>query len=1075
VTRLRPATAQFVYDVFIVHAAADEPFVQGYLLARLGLAPERVLRLQTLPLGERIAEQIERGVRSSRVTIVVLSLACMDDPWAALGEQLAAHARIARRAHGRLLPLLLEDCALSDHVQMLVPLDFRDSSREAWEAEVERLRAYLERPAQPEPELPCPYPGMRPFTEGDAGRFFGRNTELDRIVRRLRRGEREIYVIGASGSGKSSLLAAGLLPRLTRRVDGLPRFHVASFRPGERPLDRLAAALEGPLTAPDRVGALLARHAPAASLLLVIDQLEELFAIAGHDARRGFLEALRVLRADPRCVLVFALRADFYGSLMDSSLWTDRQGRISRIDLGPPHSDSLRAAIEHPARGLGVHVQAELVSRLLDDVADEPGALPLLQEALRQLWRKRRHRLLALADYHAMSDGTRTGLAFAVKEHADDVLGALTASRKLLAARIMLRLVNFGEGRADTRRQQPRSALHSEGDAPAELDAVLQHLVDDRLVTVTGDDGRGDVRVDLAHEVLIQAWPSFAGWIRTWRAPEQQRRELEAAAAAWRARGSGDGGLLDADEIAAARSWRARAIDALGYTADLAALLAASEVARADASRREREQRNELDRVLARSSQLHQELGRELVVKAQRPLEALSYLVEARQAMEASGEPPGTSLRMLFAAATRNLPVAPPLEHQGAVVSAAFSPDGSRVLTASADQTARLWCAATGCALPLPLEHRGAVVSAAFSPDGARIVTASCDWTAQIWDAATREPIGAPLRHHNAVEAAAFRLDGRRVITAGRDRTARIWDASTGLQLVSMTHQAPVLCAAFGPDGARVVTGGEDGIAQVWDSITGEPRSTPLEHRGAVVTVVFDVTGARVVTASDDETARIWRAATGQPVTPRLPHGDRVTGAAFSPDGTRVITAGDDRTARIWNAATGQPLAPPLRHRDRVTSAAFAFDGARVVTASADKTARIWDAATGEPLSPPLAHQGGVVSAAFSLDGARVVTASEDRTARIWDAITDTLRVPPLRHRQAVKSAVFSPDGRRVVTAASITPRACGTPQPANRWQVPSSTRPRSPAPRSAPTAASSSPPARAAARGSGSSSRRSR
>jgi hypothetical protein len=214
---------------------------------------------------------------------------------------------------------------------------------------------------------------------------------------------------------------------------------------------------------------------------------QELFAAAGDDQRRDFLAALRGLRADPRCVLVFTLRADFYGAFMTSSLWTDNDGRISRIDLGPPGSDSLRVVIERPARDLGVYVQPELVSLLLNDAAREPGALPLLQETLFQLWSKRRERLLALADYQALSHGARTGLAFAVEKHAEFVLGRLTSAQQVTAFRILLRLVNFGEGRADTRRQQPRDALRSEGDAAGDaatgkpLSPPLRHQ--DRVVS----------------------------------------------------------------------------------------------------------------------------------------------------------------------------------------------------------------------------------------------------------------------------------------------------------------------------------------------------------------------------------------------------------------------------------------------------------------------------------------------------------------------------------------------------------------------------------------------------------------
>jgi len=809
---LASSASHFAYDVFVVHAGAatDEAFVNGYLLANLGLAPERVLRLQTLELGQFITKAIEHGVRSSRVTIVVLSAAYMDDHWAAFGEQLVAFASAAKDRHGVLLPLLLEDCELTMYVQSLVKLDFRDPTREAWDAAIDRLRGHLDLPVAPDSNLACPYPGMRPFTASDAGRFFGREAELDNIEYRLRHGEREIYVIGASGSGKSSLVGAGLIPRLTRGAPGLPCFLVRSLRPGERPLERLAEALDGDMGEPaTAVGQLLARYAPTTALLLVIDQLEELFAIADDAQRRDFLAVVRALRADARCVLLITLRADFYGAFLTSSLWTDNEGRISRIDLGPLGRDSLQVVIERPARDVGVYVEPQLVSRLLDEAAREPGALPLLQEALFQLWGKRRHRLLTLADYHALSKGAKTGLAFAVEKHADFVLGRLTDEQKAIAFRILLRLVSFGEGRADTRRQQPRDALRSERETAASFDAVLQCLVDQRLVTVTGDHHHGDGRVDLAHEILIQAWSTLADWIRLWRTQEQRRRELEAAAATWRASGGGHDGLLGPVRLTTAVAWREAAAQDLGHTPDLGAFMVASEAAQLRAIRRRRltlvglsllaavtsilalvawRQVNEADRqrrnalsatrqaqsLVAQSAQIYEEIGRQRLLEAERPLEALPYLVEARVSVETVGSTPSESLRALFAQAMTNLPVSPPLHHLDVVWIAAFSPDGTRIVTASVDHTARVWDAATGKLLSLPLQHHGHVVSAAFSSDGTRVVTASVDKTARVWDAGTGQPVSPPLQHQDRVGSAALSPGGTRVVAARDDNTARV-------------------------------------------------------------------------------------------------------------------------------------------------------------------------------------------------------------------------------------------------------------------------------------------------------------
>jgi hypothetical protein len=226
-------------------------------------------------------------------------------------------------------------------------------------------------------DVPCPYPGMRPYNADDAGGFHGRDTEIAELIGRLRAGEREIFVIGPSGSGKSSLVTAGILPRLARGVTGLGMFVVRELRPGEQPAARLGQALEIPagegLAVANRVAALLAHRAPSVSLLLVVDQLEELFTLANASERARFLDALQALRVERRCAVVYMLRADFFGALMESPLWAERRGQLSRVEVSPLRDEALREAIALPARAVGVTVEPELIERLVADAASEPG------------------------------------------------------------------------------------------------------------------------------------------------------------------------------------------------------------------------------------------------------------------------------------------------------------------------------------------------------------------------------------------------------------------------------------------------------------------------------------------------------------------------------------------------------------------------------------------------------------------------------------------------------------------------------------------------------------------------------
>ena len=361
--------------------------------------------------------------------------------------------------------------------------------------------------------------------------------------------------------------------------------------------------------------------------------------------------------------------------------------------------------------------------------------------------------------------------------------------------------------------------------------------------------------------------------------------------------------------------------------------------------------------------------------------------------------------------------------HGGEVRQAAFSPDGSRIVTASEDGTARVW-RADGTGEPVVLKgHEGGVNSAAFSPDGARIVTASRDNTARVWRA---DGIGGPVvlkGHEHDVSSAAFSPDGARIVTASEDGTARVWQADgTGEPVVLKGHEYGVSSAVFSPDGARIVTASWDGTARVWQADgTGEPVVLK-GHEAGVWSAAFSADGARIVTASGDKTARVWQAdGIGGPIVLKG-HEGGMNSAAFSPDGARIVTASRDNTARVWRAdGTGEPVV--LKgHEGGVSSAVFSPDGARIVTASGDnygdKTARVWRAdGTGEPVVLK-GHEGGVNSAAFSPDGARIVTASEDGTARVWRA--DGIGGPVVLkgHEYGVSSAAFSPDGARIVTAS---------------------------------------------------------
>jgi len=357
--------------------------------------------------------------------------------------------------------------------------------------------------------------------------------------------------------------------------------------------------------------------------------------------------------------------------------------------------------------------------------------------------------------------------------------------------------------------------------------------------------------------------------------------------------------------------------------------------------------------------------------------------------------------------------------HADRVFTAAYSPDGAHIVTASADKTARVWDARTGLQIAVLAGHEDIVESAAYSPDGMRIVTASDDKTARIWDAHTGALLIVLSGHGSTVNSAGYSSDGSRIVTASADKTARVWDARTGAQLAVLSgHRDSVLYAAYSPDGTRIVSASFDATARIWDARTYLQVTALLGHRGYVESAGYSPDNMRIVTASADKTVRIWDARTGRQLVVLTGHRDRVYSAAYSSDGTFIVTASLDKTARIWEAGSGVQLAVLSGHGERVSSAAYSPDATHIVTASADRTARIWDARMGAQLAVVLGHGDYVFTAAYSSDGTRIVTASSDKTARIWDARTGAqLAVLPV-FSDILRSAAFSPDGARIVTAS---------------------------------------------------------
>ncbi|NWF69616.1 MAG: protein kinase [Chloroflexi bacterium] len=892
-----------------------------------------------------------------------------------------------------------------------------------------------------------PYKGLRPFEEADADDFNGREMLIERLIARLSEDDplaNFLAVVGPSGSGKSSVVLAGLLPALRKgAVAGAETWFVAEMTPGAQPLKNLEEALlrvamNPPVGLYERLsndangltwGAQQVLAGTQDDLLLIVDQFEEVFtATADESERAQFLDLLRSAVTDPetRLRVIVTLRADFTDRPLHYVEFGELMRRRTEFVL-PMTVDELERAISAPAQRLGLNVDANLIAQMVADVRQEPGALPLLQYALYEVFERRDGGFLTLGAYHEIG-----GVAGALAKRADEVFLLLRPEQQHAARQVFLRLVTLGEGAEDTRRRVKRSELAAALKEQKTLDSVLNTFGRHRLLSFDVDAQTREPTIEVAHEALIREWERLRQWLDSSRDAVRLQRLLATAAQEWQANGRDTGFLLSGSRLAQFVEWI--------KSTDLA--LTSDERAFFDASVRERDRREAEERE-------RQERERALERRAARNLRAVA-LVLAAGVLIALGLMALAFNQSQIAQASEATAVA---ERDRADESARVAQSGQVALQGLLEQSnnhfdtglllsvGALEIADTRAArsslltglqsvpqlVTMLYAHAGEEVRAlAYRPDGQVFATADRSGRIILWDAVARTPLVAPLTGHNGrVWSLAFNGDGTRLVSAGNDGTLRLWDAQTGAALGTPLANLsdPIFAVAFAPDGLRFASGHGDNSVRVWDMVTGEQVALWEAHQDYVYALAFSPDGALLASGSGDNTILLWamNAMSGTPLRTLSGHTNWVRALAFSPDSASLASGDMNGTLRLWDVAAGMERRQPLTdHGGVVWSVAYSPDGALLVSASADRSLILRDAATGrrvQTIAPLLGHADEVFSAAFSPDSQQVISGGKDGLVLVWRAAAQTPLSTLWRgHTDEVYSVAYTPDGTQALS-----------------------------------------------------------
>jgi serine/threonine protein kinase/WD40 repeat protein/energy-coupling factor transporter ATP-binding protein EcfA2 len=933
------------------------------------------------------------------------------------------------------------------------------------------------------PEPVNPYKGLRAFEPVDNRDYYGREAVVERLLGKLaitapngRNGQgRFLAIVGPSGSGKSSLVKAGIVPAL---------WSGGIIVPGSRPLDNLETSLVR--IAADQANNLrehldrdehgLARIANLilpnndSELILIVDQLEELFTLVDEESsRRHFMALLQNAVSDPksRVRVIITLRADFY----DRPLQYPAFGGLVRAHLEtllPLSADQLERAIVRPVENVGVSFEPGLVARIIEDVTYQPGNLPLLQYALTELFESREGRLITTEAFDAIG-----GAGGALAGRAEDLYQEQDEIGREMIRQMFLRLVvlrePLGESEGisvtETRRRVPRSELLSAASNPDRLEDIIDTFADYRLLTLDHDSSNRRPTVELAHEALFQAWDRLGSWLDESATDLSLHRQLIRSTSEWIDAGEDESFLLLGSRLTSFEAWVEDTH--LVFTEQERQFIAASLAARerrVDAERQRQDEQANLERRANRFLRgLVGVMGVGLVTSIGLAIAAFSFarqvdqqkrLAIARELVSAATanldvDPERSLLLALEAAETTSeidgfiLPEVEDVLHLAlqadriestipSVGTVSFSPDGKYLAIGNAVGSLKLWDIEAGIWGPTTSGHISLISNAIFSQDGRFLISTSFDTEVKIWDAGTGVELGLIDGHDTQVNSVSIRPDYRRLATVDQEGTLRIWDVGQvtahGTNPTDhMVISEPVLIkelpgeaidVAYSPNGERIAVMMPKVGIYLWDANVNELMLEIIEVTTLGSGIAFSPNGEYLAGGSSDFGASIWDVDTGEQVM-FLPETAPITHVAFSEDGRVLATSTKDGKVTVWDVDTAQPTIRLVGQTTGFNFLALSPDGSRVAAGNGPNSTSIWNVSStgGGELLNVFAHEGKVYDAIYHPEGSSIVSTGDDGLVRVWEAATGVLLQSMPGQLGGVNFPAFSPDGQVLAAA----------------------------------------------------------